>query len=236
MSHDLHIFLRSFHITSLHLKAWRQSKGQPLLLLSNDSLRLLSASPLLFRPPPPPMNTLVTCVFRVRWSDAVAGEGRRHGDVTVTGEEVAPAADAAAPGCGRGRLREVMTLIMTSFATETVLPFRPLVRSSLRRSYFQLEPRIIIMTLTASAEASPSCGRKPGIRTGTALLLSPEFRSRLLRRQFPGWHPRRHRSWWQVDEDGRIVITHIEENMLGRKVAWKANHVNWGEEESNQER
>ena len=102
---------------------------QPLLLLSIESLRLLSAaSPLLFRPP---MNTLVTCVFRVR-SDIVVGDGRQHGDDTVTWD-AAPGSAAAAPtatsaGCGRGRLRDVMTLIMTFFAPKTVLPFRPSVR------------------------------------------------------------------------------------------------------------
>ena len=98
---------------------------QPLLLLSIDSRRLLSASPLpplLFRPLL--MNTLLTCVFLVR-SDVVAGDGRRHGecDATVTGAGDAALA-AAAAGWGLGRLREVMTLIMTFFAAETVLPFR----------------------------------------------------------------------------------------------------------------
>ena len=160
---------RPFIINNLHCV----EVVQPLLLLSIDTLRLLSASPLPFLPPPPPpMNTLVTCVFLVR-SDDVAGDGRRHGDATDAALAVAVAGGSAGCGCGRGRLREVMTLIMTSFATETVLPFRPPC-AFLRRSYFQLEPRIIIMTLTASAEASPSCGRKPGIRMGTAL--PPQFR------------------------------------------------------------
>ena len=77
------------------------------------------------------MNTLVTCVFRVR-SDIVVGDGRQHGDDTVTWD-AAPGSAAAAPtatsaGCGRGRLREVMTLIMMFFAPKTVLPFRPSVR------------------------------------------------------------------------------------------------------------
>ena len=57
-------------------------------------------------------------------------------------------------------------------------------------SSFQLDPRIIIIRTAGIT------GRKPGIGTGTASspscpLLVYEFRSRLLRRQFPGRHPRR---------------------------------------------
>ena len=105
---------------------------QPLLRRSIDNLRLLSAAaaaspPLLFRPPPlwplPPMNTLVTCVFRPRSeADAVAGDGLRHGAEPLTGETGLAAAVAA--GFGRGRLREVMTWIMTCFDAEAVPLFR----------------------------------------------------------------------------------------------------------------
>ena len=119
---------RPFIINNLHCV----EVVQPLLLLSIDTLRLLSASPLPFLPPPPPpppMNTLVTCVFLVR-SDDVAGDGRRHGDATDAALAVAVAGGSAGCGCGRGRLREVMTLIMTFLAAKTVLPFRPSFRPS----------------------------------------------------------------------------------------------------------
>ena len=164
---------------------------QPLLRRSIDNLRLLSAAaaspPLLFRPlppPPPPMNTLVTCVFRPR-SEAVAGDGLRHGAAPLTG--VIAFAAAVAAGFARGRLREVMTWIMTFIAAEAIPLFR---LSVLPLSSFQLDPRIIIIRTAGIT------GRKPGIGTGTASspscpLLVPEFRSRLLRRQFPGRHPRR---------------------------------------------
>ena len=121
---------------------------QPLLRRSIDNLRLLSAAaaspPLLFRPPlppPPPMNTLVTCVFRPRSeADAVAGDGLRHGAEPLTGETGLAAAVAA--GFGRGRLREVMTWIMTFIAAEAIPLFR---LSVLPLSSFQLDPRIIIV-------------------------------------------------------------------------------------------
>ena len=151
---------------------------QPLLLLSIDTLRLLSASPLPFRPPPPPpppMNTLVTCVFLVR-SDDVAGDGRRHGDATDAALAVAVAGGSAGCGCGRGRLREVMTLIMTFLAAKTVLPFRPSasaflpsVRSSVVFSIRPLHHHHPHHDGISGGRSVASCGRKPGIRMGTAL-------------------------------------------------------------------
>ena len=117
---------------------------QPLLRRSIDNLRLLSAAaspPLLFRPPlppppPPPMNTLVTCVFRPRSdADVVTGDGLRHGAEPLTGETGLAAAVAA--GFGRGRLREVMTWIMTFFAAEAIPLYRPsVVRLSSRCRLF----------------------------------------------------------------------------------------------------